>query len=67
MGKYNKQKVNEIEYKEEVKVFSKEQYTSSKMFRDDKDIVSVVMNDNEQISKEELNKRIENFKKGKVK
>lgn len=67
MGKYNKQKVNEIEHKEEVKVFSKEQYTSSKMFRDDKDIVSVVMNDNEQISKEELNKRIENFKKGKVK
>lgn len=67
MGKIINKKVNEFEHKEEIKVFSKEQFVSSKMFRDDKDIVNVVMNDNEQISKNELNKRIENFKKGKVK
>lgn len=65
MGKNNKPSV--IEQKEEVKVFTKEQFTSSKMFRDDKDIVNVVIQDNEQISKDELRKRIENFKKGKVK
>lgn len=65
MGKNNKSSV--IAQKEEVKVFTKEQFTSSKMFRDDKDIVNVVIQDNEQISKDELRKRIENFKKGKVK
>ncbi len=54
------------EIKKEVDVFDKKQLLSSKLFRNDKDIISVVINDNEKVSIDEAQKRIEKFKKGKV-
>lgn len=51
---------------EKIDVFDKTQLISSKLFKNEKDILSVVVKDNEQISVDEAQKRIENFKKGKV-
>ena len=51
---------------EKIDVFDKTQLISSKLFKNEKDILSVVVKDNEQISIDEAQKRIENFKKGKV-
>ncbi len=57
--------------KEEKKVvienkFTKEQLISSKLFRNNKDILNVLIQDNEEISIDEAQKRIEKFRKGKV-
>lgn len=57
--------------KEEKKVvienkFTKEQLISSKLFRNNKDILNVLIQDNEEISIDEVQKRIEKFRKGKV-
>lgn len=48
-------------------VFTKEQLLSSKDFRDRKDILMVLVADDEVITKEEAAKRITKFMKGKVK
>lgn len=57
--------------KEEKKVvignkFTKEQLISSKLFKNNKDILNVLIQDNEEISIDEVQKRIEKFRKGKV-
>lgn len=57
--------------KEEKKVaienkFTKEQLISSKLFRNNKDILNVLIQNNEEISIDEAQKRIEKFRKGKV-
>lgn len=54
------------EIKKEV-VFSKEQLKNSKAFEKYKDIVTVVMTDDEKITKSELQKRIDKFLKKEVK
>ncbi len=54
------------EIKKEV-VFSKEQLKNSKSFEKYKDIVTVVMADDEKITKSELQKRIDKFLKKEVK
>ena len=54
------------EIKKEV-VFSKEQLKNSKSFEKYKDIVTVVMSDDEKITKSELQKRIDKFLKKEVK
>ncbi len=48
-------------------VFSKEQLKNSKSFEKYKDIVTVVMDDDEKITKSELQKRIDKFLKKEVK
>lgn len=54
------------EIKKEV-VFSKEQLKNSKSFEKYKDIVTVVMANDEKITKSELQKRIDKFLKKEVK
>lgn len=54
------------EIKKEV-VFNKEQLKNSKAFEKYKDIVTVVMTDDEKITKSELQKRIDKFLKKEVK
>lgn len=54
------------EIKKEV-VFNKEQLKNSKSFEKYKDIVTVVMADDEKITKSELQKRIDKFLKKEVK
>ena len=48
-------------------VFTKEQLKNSKSFEKYKDIVTVVMADDEKITKSELQKRIDKFLKKEVK
>lgn len=57
MGKKEIQKDNE---------FTKEQCLQSKTFKNDKDIVNAVLQDNKSYTKEDVEKLILNFKKGKV-
>ena len=52
--------------KNEEVVFSKKQLITSKKFMNEKDILSVLVKDDEKISRDEAVERIENFKKGKV-
>lgn len=59
--KNNKTKEKVDEYK-----FSKKQLMSSEQFKNYKDILSVVINDNEELSLKETKERIEKFMKGKV-
>ena len=47
-------------------VFSKEQWITSKKFMNERDILTVLVKDDETISNDEAVRRIENFKKGKV-
>ena len=54
------------EIKKEI-VFNKEQLKNSKSFEKYKDIVTVVMADDEKITKSELQKRIDKFLKKEVK
>ncbi|MBS4931111.1 MAG: hypothetical protein KH020_07250 [Clostridiales bacterium] len=52
----------ELEKKETtVTLFAREQLRACKEFEDKKDLVSALMQEDEQISKEELRKRIKNF------
>lgn len=62
MGKEKEQK--EIK---EVDVFSKEQWTSSKKFKDKKDILNALLEDGKNYSESEVNKIVEDFLKRKVK
>ena len=65
MGK--EKEVKEIKGVKEVDVFYKDQLISSNLFRNNKDILSVLIEDDEQISIEEAHKRIDEFMKRKVK
>lgn len=47
-------------------VFSKKQLITSKKFMNERDILTVLVKDDETISNDEAVRRIENFKKGKV-
>lgn len=64
MGK--EKEVKEIKGVKEVDVFYKDQLISSNLFRNNKDILSVLIEDDEQISIEEAHKRIDEFMKRKV-
>ncbi len=55
------------EVKQEVQKYSKKQLLQSKKYLDRKDVIGVVVKDNEEITLEELNKRIYTFMKGEVK
>lgn len=68
MGK-DKKKYKEIKNVKEVEetVFDKDQLVSSKKFMNNKDVLSVLIEDGEKITIEEAQKRIETFKKRKVK
>ena len=46
--------------------FTKKQLISSEHFKNNKDVLSVVINDNEELSIKEAQERIEKFMKGKV-
>ncbi len=59
--KNNKTKEKDDEYK-----FTKKQLISSEHFKNNKDVLSVVINDNEELSIKEAQERIEKFMKGKV-
>nr|DAD79129.1 MAG TPA: hypothetical protein [Siphoviridae sp. ctsDY37]DAF96037.1 MAG TPA: hypothetical protein [Siphoviridae sp. cteLB10] len=68
MGK-DKKEYKEIKGVKEVEetVFDKDQLVSSKKFMSNKDVLSVLIEDGEKITIEEAQKRIETFKKRKVK
>lgn len=63
MGKENikKEEKDIIENK-----FTKEQLISSKLFRNDKDVLSAILESNKEYTKKEVQEIIEKFKKGKV-
>lgn len=63
MGKENIKKEEKVIIENK---FTKEQLISSKLFRNNKDILNVLIQDNEEISIDEAQKRIEKFRKGKV-
>lgn len=67
MGK-GKKEYKEIKGVKEVEetVFDKDQLVSSKKFMSNKDVLKVLIEDDEKITIEEAQKRIENFMKGKV-
>ena len=46
--------------------FTKGQIVNSKTFVDNKDLLNAVLNENKSYSKQEVNKIIENYRKGKV-
>ena len=46
--------------------FTKEQLISSKLFRNDKDVLSATLESNKEYTKKEVQEIIEKFKKGKV-
>ncbi len=48
------------------KTFSKNALVSSKMFQNRKDILNVIINQDENLTIDEVNKRIDLFMKGKV-
>lgn len=66
MGKDNKD-YKEIKGVKQVDVYNKDQLISSKLFMNEKDILGVLIKDDEKISIDEAHARIENFMKGKVK
>ncbi len=55
------------EVKQEVQKYSKKQLLQSKKYLDRKDVLGVVVKDGENVTLEELDKRISTFMKGKVK
>lgn len=63
MGKENIKKEKKVVIENK---FTKEQLISSKLFKNNKDILNVLIQDNEEISIDEVQKRIEKFRKGKV-
>lgn len=46
--------------------FTKGQIVNSKTFVDNKDLLNAVLNENKSYSKQEVNKIVENYRKGKV-
>lgn len=62
-----KEKQNSVEEKVVEDKFTKKQFLSSKLFKNNKDVLNVVIKDDEELSIKEAKERIENFMKGKVK
>lgn len=63
MGKENIKKEEKVIIENK---FTKEQLISSKLFRNDKDILSATLEDDKNYTKKEAQEIIEKFKKGKV-
>lgn len=63
MGKENIKKEEKVIIENK---FTKEQLISSKLFRNDKDVLSAILESNKEYTKKEVQKRIEKFRKGKV-
>ncbi|MFV0519796.1 MAG: hypothetical protein ACK5LY_05915 [Lachnospirales bacterium] len=59
-----KKKEDGIETVDTELIFKKEQIIKSKMFEESKDILGVILNNNEKYSLEDVKKKIEIFKKG---
>lgn len=57
---------NKIEEKEQEKQFYKSQLVSSKKYASNKDLLQVLLEDNKMYTFEEVNNKIEEFKKRKV-
>ncbi|MBP3542680.1 MAG: hypothetical protein J6J86_00470 [Lachnospiraceae bacterium] len=55
------------EKKQSVSRFTKEQILSSKKYRDSRDLLQAVLEDSSTYSLEEVEKKIEDYRKGKVK
>lgn len=51
---------------EDVQTFSKEELLNAKVFENRKDLLNVLLNDEEEISVEEAQERINTYLKGKV-
>lgn len=62
-----KTKIDKKEEALQISAFSKEQIISSQRYKDNRDIVNVLLNDNEMYSFEEVDSLITKFMKGKVK
>ncbi len=62
-----KTKTDKKEEAPQISAFSKEQIISSQRYKDNRDIVNVLLNDNEMYSFEEVDSLITKFMKGKVK
>lgn len=68
MGKVKVEKNQKIEKNEVVeKKLTKAELLTAKIFKNRKDILSVLMKDDEELSYREAQERIEKFMKGKVK
>lgn len=63
MGKENIKKEEKVIIENK---FTKEQLISSKLFRNDKDVLSATLESNKEYTKKEVQEIIEKFKKGKV-
>ncbi len=63
MGKENIKKEEKVIIENK---FTKEQLISSKLFRNDKDVLSAILESNKEYTKKEVQEIIEKFKKGKV-
>lgn len=55
------------EEKEQKKVFAKDQIISSKKYRSNRDLLNALLDGDVKYTLEEVDKKISNFKKGKVK
>lgn len=55
------------EEKEQKKVFTKDQIISSKKYRSNRDLLNALLDGDGKYTLEEVDKKISNFKKGKVK
>ena len=63
MGKENIKKEEKVIIENK---FTKEQLISSKLFRNDKDVLSAILESNKEYTKKEAQEIIETFTKGKV-
>jgi hypothetical protein len=62
-----KTKIEKKEVTSEISMFSKKQIISSKRYKDNKDLINVLLNDNEMYSFEDVDSLINKFLKGEVK
>lgn len=62
-----KTKESEIQTEVEELKYKKEQLLTSKKFENRKDVINIVVNDTEELTLDEVNKRIDTFMKGAVK
>lgn len=66
MLRMKKEKTKSKEEILEASKFTKEQLVSSRLFRNNKDVLNALIKDNEELTIEQAKERIENFRKGKV-
>lgn len=62
----NKTKELEIQKDTEAIKYKKEQLLLSKKFENRKDVINIIVNDTEELTLDEVNKRIDTFMKGAV-